>query len=84
MILDAVAKALAPALKSIEKRLAALEQQQAKTLADSFRGAWDPATTYRKGDVVQRSSAVWLALRDPTAAPGDGDSGWRLLIKSPR
>ncbi|MGE0579653.1 hypothetical protein [Reyranella sp.] len=61
---------------------AALEEREAKSLADHFRGPWLPGQ-YKRGDLVQCAGSVWIAVEDATGKPG-GCSSWRLLVRGSR
>ena len=54
------------------------EHEQQRTVADSFRGPWLAGTSYQRGDLAQRSSALWVALQDNTPMPG-ADPSWRKI-----
>ena len=79
----ALAEKSSTALADLERRLAAMEQQQQRSLADAFRGPWLPATAYQRGDLVQHGGSAWLALEDGNGRPGEC-SAWRLLVKGGR
>ena len=71
---------VAAELAELEARIVQrMEEREAKTLADAFKGPWMPGH-YERGSLVQRDG-VWICLEDTDAKPGEG-GGWRLLVKS--
>mgnify|MGYP001233650084 CR=1 FL=1 len=55
---------IAQAFRPVIERLTALEQQDAKTLADSYKGAWLPGK-YARGSLTTHAGSLWLARRPP-------------------
>lgn len=82
-IVEAVHAYVAKAMSERDKRLDALKNKQGESLADMYRGGWGPNNDYRRGDVVNHHSALWLCMSSTTKAPGS-TSEWRLLIKGVR
>lgn len=64
----------------LEKRVAELEQAKERSLADSFRGSWQPNTTYARGGLVVAHGGLWLCMADTDTRPGASDA-WRLVTK---
>src|SRR5689334_7201030 len=57
-------------------------QGETLSFADSFRGAWSPATTYHVGDVVQTQGSLFLASGTTTGQdPMSDESGsaWSVI-----
>jgi hypothetical protein len=73
------AKSAAP----IFERLDALEQASKQTLADSFRGTWQPGNSYARGSLCLWDGSLWLSMGDTAVKPGSGDD-WRLVTKRGR
>jgi hypothetical protein len=44
-------------------------------------GVYQPGVTYAKASCVSWAGSTWIALKDTTAKPGDGQSDWRLIVK---
>ncbi len=62
----------------IDARLKALEERP--TLA--YRGVFASNVLYREGSLVSRQGGLWLAEHETRSQPGNGDSSWRLIVKS--
>lgn len=45
------------------------------------RGVYQPGAPYSKAACVSWAGSTWIALKDTTAKPGDGQSDWRLIVK---
>ena len=82
-IVAAMRAFVAKALSERDKRIEALEASQTQTLADAYRGAWQPNNDYKRGDVVNHHSALWLCMDNTSKSPGSS-SEWRLILKSTR
>ena len=82
-MVDATKDLVARKLRPLEERIAALEAERHKSLADAFQGPWLPRATYLRGALVQHGNAAWLAVEDTSAKPGEGE-GWRLLLRGAR
>jgi hypothetical protein len=81
VVRDLVRARIQEELAPLHARLVALEQRP--TLR--FCGPWTAATTYAAGALVQRSSALWLAIESSAGAPPGTDEGsglWRLIVKT--
>jgi|SRR5215831_8251778 len=50
----------------------------------TYRGPWDPARRYAKGDVVTIDGSMWHANTDTERRPGDGSGEWTLAVKRGR
>ncbi|GAA5542932.1 hypothetical protein [Brucella sp. NBRC 113783] len=68
------------AFSAVKKRLDALEEGGIK-----YRGAYQRAQDYSKGDVVTFNGCAWIAVRTlkETEAPASCD-GWMLMVKKGR
>ena len=82
-----VVKALRPYIKDHETRIKALEAAaaamqaaQAKTLADSFRGTWQPGAVYERGALTVWDGSCWLSIEATETKPGSSEA-WRLIVK---
>ena len=80
--------AVAPLLKRIdalELEVAELKAAGAKTLADFYRGTWQPAAfdPYQRGMAVTHDGSLWLARSETRAKPGTDDS-WQMITKKGR
>lgn len=71
-------------VKDLEKTVAELQATQSKSLADFYKGVWQPAGRYDRGDIVTWQGGMWIAVRSTYTKPGDGDSGWQLAVKAGR
>lgn len=79
-ITSAVRSYVARALAERDRRLDALEAQQSKSLADLYRGSYQPNGHYDRGCLVNDHSSLWLCMRATSARPGDS-ADWRLVLK---
>lgn len=48
------------------------------------RGVFKTGESYAQGDGVTFAGAYWIAQRDTTDRPGEGNDSWRLAVKSGR
>lgn len=62
---------------NIEKRLDHIEKNGGAMV---YRGVFQRAMSYEKGNMVTHQGSAWIALRDTDAKPGDGDA-WQLAVK---
>jgi hypothetical protein len=69
-------KSLAEATRKVE----ALERAEEKTLADAFRGGWQPGTFYTRGGLTVWDGSLWLCMADSGEKPGSSES-WRMITK---
>jgi hypothetical protein len=60
--------------------LAARGERGAEPYVGEVRGVYDPASEYRKFDLVTMNGSEWRAKRDDPGTPGQGD-GWALAAK---
>ncbi len=58
-----------------------LELQAVKTKGIEYKGVYQRALSYAKGDVVTADGSCWVCLGDPKGAPAKDFDGWQLLIK---
>jgi hypothetical protein len=73
---DVIVETLDPLIRRIE----ALEAQQKNV---RFRGTFQRAESYQKGNFSTHDGSLWCAVRDEPGTPGDGD-GWQLCAKRGR
>jgi hypothetical protein len=79
---QAVVKTLRPFIHDHAKRIEALEAAQAKTLADFYRGVWQPGP-HKRGDAVTWEGSLFICWVDTEAKPGtNGD--FKLAVKRGR
>lgn len=74
---------LARAFRPIVARLEMLEQQQQKTLADSYQGSYLAGKTYERGAIVTKNGALWLAMIDSNLQPGE-NAAWKMIVSRGR
>ena len=66
-------------LTPVLQRIAALEKH-AKNVR--FRGVYQKAEHYEKGNLVTHKGSMWSALTDGPGIPGEDHDGWQLAVKS--
>jgi hypothetical protein len=71
VVIDAVLK-----VEKLEARVAALEASGVK-----YRGVWQAAEEYRRGDMVTHGGSVFHCNADKRAKPGNGSTTWSLAVK---
>lgn len=79
IVRDHVERQLAP----LREKIAALESRSAETM--SFKGVFQRALHYTKGDCVVSDGSLWYCVTDTEAEgkPGDaGSSGWTVIGKT--
>jgi hypothetical protein len=64
----------------LEQRVAALEDRSEKTIADAYRGTWQPQNLYTRGCLVTWSGSLWLCMAASDAKPGTNDH-WRQITQ---
>lgn len=74
---DYIGRALAP----LVARVKALEARETKSLADAYRGTWQPGNSYQRGSLATHQGSLWIALADTGDKPGTGSGDWRLCVK---
>ena len=47
-----------------------------------YGGVWEANLLYRAGALVTRQGSLWLAQHDTRSTPGQGESGWKLIVKA--
>ena len=84
MLEEVCLKLLLDRLDKQERELAELKQRLAavETKALSYLGVWQPDRKYRAGSAVTCSGALWVALHETSERPGNGETAWRLAVKS--
>ena len=80
---EIIADFVGQAIEPLRKRIAELEQAQARTLADAYQGAHLAGREYSRGQLVTHHGGLWLALESGTDKPGDSGQ-WKLIVKGPR
>ena len=79
--LTIIIKGIAPTLRRLEARIAALEARPEM----KYLGVFDPATHYEPGHFVTKGGSLWCCLKASTGAtPGVSVDAWRLAVKSGR
>ena len=71
-------------LKHAEQRLVELERVAARKSVSGvhWMGVYEPGKMYAEGSLTTVGGSLWLAeVRDPVGKPGEGVSGWRLIVK---
>lgn len=82
-VVKAVRSFVKLSLAKRDQRLDALEAKQSQNLADMYRGAWGPNNRYKRGDLANHRSGLWLCMQDTSEPPGS-TSDWRLILKGAR
>ena len=54
-----------------------------RALAPLWRGIWEAGISYAANVLTVDKSALWVSERPTSIRPGEPDSGWRMIIKSP-
>lgn len=93
--IESLMKAIAPVLKRyigdqlepLRKRLDALERRAdaAEERGLEYRGIWQRAAAYRRGDVVTADGSLFVAIKavGPGEQPGKSED-WQLCVKRGR
>ncbi|MBB3972516.1 carbohydrate-binding family V/XII protein [Hansschlegelia beijingensis] len=71
-----VAQEIASHDAGLEARIKALEERPAL----EYRGVWDGALLYSKGNVVTDGGSMWFCNRETKARPGSSGC-WTLAVK---
>lgn len=66
-------------INALRARVDALEAQQK---AVRYRGVYQPAETYAKGNLATYDGSLWACIADDPGKPGV--SGWQLAVKKGR
>ena len=77
-LVGATAEALADQVRELSERLAQVEKNGVR-----FRGVYQRAAAYRRGDQATHKGSLWTALQDipEGSAPGDDPALWQLSAK---
>ena len=71
-------------IKGVIARVEALERKNLDGSHLAYRGVWQGAGRYVRGDVVTYDGSAWHAnAENPTAKPGVSDD-WQLMVKKGR
>lgn len=70
-------RAVAKEIKALRQRVAVLETREK---AMRYRGVFQPAEDYEKGNFVTHDGSLWAAIADNPGKPGSG-GGWQLCAK---
>jgi len=81
-LLVAVAQ-MGEALSKMRDELAELKRERATSLADSYRGGWQPGNRYARGSLTTYSGSLWIALEDAEGRPGES-TNWRMIVRGSR
>src|SRR4030095_6319042 len=73
-----VAQAHGEKIKALEARLATVEGNRL-----SYRGVWQAAEQYYRGDLATRDGALWHCNASTRQCPGSG-TDWTLAVKAGR
>lgn len=76
--MDDMIDKLGAATGEVSKRVAELEKSGAR-----YRGVYQRASAYRRGDQATHKSSLWTALSDVPegAVPGESSAHWQLAAK---
>jgi len=79
-LLAVIAEVLVETLDPLIRRIEVLEKRQK---AMHFRGVFQRAESYQRGNFTTHDGSLWAAVKDDPGVPGDGD-GWQLCAKRGR
>jgi len=72
-------------IADLEARIQALEQARPPAnLADSWRGIYDAANIYKRGELCTRSGSLWLSLENGNVETPGKSPAWKMISKSHR
>jgi hypothetical protein len=57
---------------------------EVKSIAPLWRGTWQPDVSYATNSLVNDKGGLWISKKPTAARPGEPDSAWQLVVKSPR
>lgn len=81
--IDVIAEVISQTVKThtapLIERLKALED---RPIGASYKGIFEDGATYRAGDLVTRSGALWLVVKDTCLSPAALPTSWKLIVKS--
>lgn len=69
-------------VRHVAKR--AVLRAEVQAAIPKWSGIFDEHRAYDAGSVVACAHALWVAEEDTGCRPNSKDSGWRLILKSPR
>lgn len=70
--------------RTIIKAMKGEHVKQARIFSIVDRGVWRSGESYLKGDGVTWAGSFWIAQAETTDKPGEGQTQWRLAVKSGR
>lgn len=72
-------------IDALEKEVASLKAASTKTLADSYKGTWQPSAfdPYERGAAVTFDGSLWLARTTTRTKPGASED-WQMIVKRGR
>jgi hypothetical protein len=70
--------------EEFEREIASLRREVSELKAKSMRyeDAWQDGQMHTPGAVVTCRGALWRCVEPTHVKPGDGASGWKLILKS--
>ena len=69
----------------VSRRLLALEEKVRALDAASlprYEGVYEYGKRYPPGSLTTKSGGLWLAVEPTDTTPGQGASGWKLIVKA--
>jgi len=74
-VLGVVVDGLADEIRALRKKCTAIQEKGV-----IYRGVWQAAEQYGRGDLTTHKGSIWHANEVTRAAPGDGRA-WTLAVK---
>lgn len=84
IIFRSIDDAVASLRAEIEELKAQALPDGLRAIAPNWQGVYTVGLAYGAGSVVVHASALWIAKDATAAKPGAAESGWTLVVKSPR
>ena len=81
---EGIASVIKPVTDKLSARVAALEARLAEVEGKgiAYRGVWQKAEGYKRGDAVTSAGSLWIATKDqPLDVPGARAADWQLAVK---